>query len=186
VVLVAEPLNSESGVSDGRCERFTEAQLLDMLRERHVGRAGNGPRWAFATHVRDKAGFDASRTLDAVAMDTWPSSGLALHGYEVKCSRADWLRELAQPWKAAAFTRWLDFFWVVAAPKVVRDGELPARWGLLEVHGNGLRSVVGAVRLDPEPLDRSFVAALLRAVCHRSPASATTGLAAVSEKDTDV
>lgn len=149
-------------------ERFTEAQLLTMLRARHSVRAGNGPRWAFATHVRDKAGFDASRTLDAVAMDTWPSSGLALHGYEVKCSRSDWLRELAQPWKAAAFTRWVDFFWVVAPAGVVKD-ELPDRWGLLEVRGKGLHATHRAKRLDPEPLDRSFVAALLRAACHRLP-----------------
>lgn len=148
-------------------ERFTEGQVLAMLRDRHSVRAGNGPRWAFATHVRDKAGFDASRTLDAVAMDTWPSSGLALHGYEVKCSRSDWLRELAQPWKAAAFTRWVDFFWVVAPTGVVKD-ELPDRWGLLEVRGTRLHAATRAKRLDPEPLDRSFVAALLRAACHRN------------------
>ena len=146
--------------------RYTEPDLLGMLRDRHSVRAGNGPRWAFATHVRDQAGFNALRTLDAVAMDTWPSSGLALHGYEVKCSRSDWLRELAQPWKAAAFTRWVDYFWVVAPPGVVKD-DLPAGWGLLEVRRRGLVAVVKAQRLAPEPLDRSFVAALLRAACHR-------------------
>ena len=148
-------------------ERLTEADLLDRLRARHLRRAGNGPRWAYATKVRDRAGFDATRTIDAVAMDTWPSSGLALHGFEVKCSRSDWLRELAQPEKAAAFTCRVDYFWIVAPQRVVRDDELPERWGLLEARGAGLIAAVQAKRLNPLPLDRSFVAALLRAATYR-------------------
>jgi hypothetical protein len=151
----------------------TERSLLDLLWKRYSTRNGNGPRWAMAEHVRDRAGFDASRTLDAIVMDTYPSSGLALHGFEIKCSRGDWLRELAQPWKAAAFTRWVDYFWVVAAPGVVQYGplieELPEGWGLMEPRRGNLRAVVRAQRLNPEPLDRSFVAALLRAACHRPP-----------------
>lgn len=150
---------------------YTERGLLDLLWQRHATMSGNGPRWAMAEHVRDRAGWDATRTLDAVVMDTWQSSGLALHGFEIKCSRGDWRRELAQPWKAAAFTRWVDYFWVVAPPGVVTRDELPERWGLMEPRGNSLRATVRAARLTPEPLDRSFVAALLRAACRRSPVS---------------
>lgn len=147
---------------------YTEGELLAMLRARYGARAGNGPRWALCTHVRDQAGFNASRTLDAVVMDTWPSSGLALHGFEIKCSRSDWLRELAEPDKAAAFTRWLDFFWVVAPQEVVKHAELPEGWGLLEVRTRGLVAVVKPRPLSPEPLNRSFVACLLRSACHRN------------------
>jgi len=83
----AEPLFV---LPDPKPEAFTEARLLSMLRSRYSGRAGNGPRWAFVTHVRDAAGFNATRTIDAIAVDTWPSSGIALHGFEVKTSRGDW------------------------------------------------------------------------------------------------
>lgn len=132
--------------------------------------------------VRDRAGFDATRTLDAVVMDTWPSSGLALHGFEIKVSRADWRRELAEPAKSAAFTRLLDYFWIVAPPDVVQRAELPELWGLLETTERGLVAKVQASRLrgtvsggwrgqpGPEPMDRSFVARLLRAATARPPA----------------
>lgn len=156
-------------MANGAAVTYTERGLLDLLWGRYGTRNGNGPRYAMAEHVRDQAGFNASRTLDAVVMDTWLSSGLALHGFEIKCGRGDWLRELAQPWKAAAFTRWCDYFWIVAPSGIVKPNELPAGWGLMEPRGNSLRASTRAKRLEPEPLDRSFVAALLRAACHRSP-----------------
>lgn len=161
-------------MSEKSSAAYTERSLLDLLWQKHTPRHGNGPRWAMAEHVRDQAGFNASRTLDAIVMDTWPSTGLALHGFEIKCSRSDWKRELAQPWKADAFTRRLDYFWVVAPSGVVQRDELPERWGLMEPHKHGLslRTVVKARKLDPDPLDRSFVAALLRAACHRAPKEA--------------
>jgi len=161
-----EPFPKASQLARGDSERVTERHLLELVRRRYSTRDGNGPRWALATHVRDRAGFDATRTLDAVVMDTWPSSGLALHGLEIKCSRGDWLRELASPEKAAAFTCRVDYFWIVAPSAVVRSNELPEHWGLLEARGYALRVAVQAGRLaDSLPLDRSFVAALLRAAC---------------------
>lgn len=158
---------------DREPESLTEAEMLDRLRSRYSVRAGNGPRYAFVTHVRDGAGFQATRTLDAVVMDTWLSSGLALHGIEVKVSRSDWRRELAQPWKAAAFVRFVDYFWVAAARHVVKVEELPDGWGLIETRGAGLLATVQARRLTRErlpegvrePLNRSFTASLMRAAC---------------------
>jgi len=161
-----QPFPKSAQLEHGESEKLTERAMLALLRARHAGAAGNGPRWAFVTHVRDRAGFDATRTLDAVAMDTWPSSGCALHGFEVKVSRSDWLRELSQPGKAAAFVRFMDYFWIAAPSGVVRGGELPEGWGLLEARdGRGLRVSVKAARLLPEPVDRSFMACLMRAAC---------------------
>ena len=155
---------------------MTEAEILALLRARYTTHNGNGPRWALAVHVRDRAGFDATRTLDAVAMDTWPSSGLALHGFEIKTSRGDWRRELANPAKSAAFTRFLDYFWIVAPWGVVRGDEKPQSWGVLEVRGSRLVQVVRASRLQPEPVDRSFLACLLRAATARPPPSSAAQL----------
>jgi hypothetical protein len=157
--------------------RLTEGDMLAMLRARYTEKAGNGDAWAFVTHVRNAAGFDASRTVDAIAMSLWPSRGLTLHGFEIKTSRADWQRELALPAKAEAFTRLVDRWWLVVADEaIVLPGELPEGWGLLAVRGRGLRCITeaGALRPEggsvqaralPEAFKRSFLAALLRSAC---------------------
>lgn len=149
----------------------TEAEVLVMLRARYTEKAGNGDAWAFATHVRNAAGFDASRTADAIAMSLWPSRGLELHGFEIKCSRADWQRELVKPDKAEAFVQLIDCWWlVVSDEKIVHDGELPPTWGLLVARGRKLVCKREAPRLRaatpgralPPGFGRTFLAALLR------------------------
>lgn len=148
----------------------TEAEMLAMLRDRYTEKAGNGDAWAFVTHVRDAAGFDAKRTIDGLAMSLWPSRGLLVHGFEVKCDRGDWLREMKNPAKAESFARLVDRFWLVVADEaIVKDGELPEPWGLLVVRGGRLVQKVEARPLHPDArelppgLDRSFIASLLRA-----------------------
>lgn len=158
--VVPEPARSEPAPAR------TEADMLALLRDRYGATYGNGIRYASAAHVRSHAGFDARRTADFVAMDLWPSKGLALHGHEVKVSRADWLVELKQPEKAQEFVPYLDYWWLVVADRrIVRDGELPAGWGLLAPRGNRLAVVVPAARnQNPQPLSRSRLAAFVRAI----------------------
>lgn len=148
-----------------QAERLTERVMLDRLRRhRYSGVHGNGVEWVFATHVPDAAGFDGRRTADAVAMNMWATKGRELHGHEVKVSRADWLRELRQPDKAQAVARYMDRWWLVVPDAgIVRDGELPASWGMLVVTAEGCRVARRAPRLQPEPLSRNFVAGLVRA-----------------------
>lgn len=120
------------------------------------------PEWAYFAEVRDATGFNGTRTADGVAMNLYPSKGLALHGFEIKVARSDWLRELEQAGKALAVSRYCDHWWVVAPKKIVRAGELPPQWGLLEYTGDGLRASVQAPKLDAVPLARGFIASLLR------------------------
>lgn len=136
-----------------------EADVVERLRQRYPRDA-----WAFLLQVADSTGYaGAGRKLDAVAMSLWPSRGLELQGFEVKCSRRDWLKELATPGKAEPVARYLDRFYVVAGHKdVVRPGEVPKGWGLMVPHGLGLTVRVDAERLDPAPIDRGFLAAILR------------------------
>lgn len=150
---------------DGTRARLTERVMLGWLRDhRYCGAQRNGHRWVFASHVPDAAGFDACRTADAVAMDMWASTGRELHGHEVKVSRADWLRELRQPDKAQAVAKFMDRWWlVVPDAAIVRDGELPAWWGMLVLTAEGCRVLRRAPKLRPEPLSRNFVAGLVRA-----------------------
>lgn len=145
--------------------KITEYDMTTWLGEhRYSQRAGNGRRYVYAAQVRSHAGFDAARTADAVAMDLWPSKGLVLHGHEIKISRSDWLHELRQPEKWLPVGRYCTRWWlVVPTADIVRPGELPDTWGLMVVGPTGAQVVKQAPRLTPEPLKRTFVAALLRA-----------------------
>lgn len=152
----------------------TERSLLDMLHKRYGADTGNGPRFVVAEHVRSAAGFGDTyspstgyqglRTCDAMALDLWPSGGLRLHGFEIKCSRTDWKRELSDPAKAETFKQYCDHWWlVVADSSIVRGVELPDSWGLLVAGRTALRVGVRAPRLSsPLPLPRSLLACLLR------------------------
>lgn len=86
-----------------------------------------------------------------------------MHGVEIKVSRADWKREAADPTKAEAVARYCDRWWVHAAPGVVQDlSEMPPAWGLREWDGSAWATKREAAKTDAAPIDRGFLAALLR------------------------
>lgn len=155
---------------------FSEAELTHRLAAKYAEKAGNGNAYAFVPQVRNAAGFDASRTIDAYVMALWPSRGLTLTAFEIKSARSDWVRELHKPEKAETFCRLADFFYLVVGDKaIVQAGELPETWGLMVPHGKGLRVEVeapalrdlsGRTRPLPPAFGRSFLAALLRAATY--------------------
>lgn len=125
------------------------------------------PEWVLMEEVRDATGAVSSRSADAIAISMWPSRGLAVHGFEIKASRSDWLREVKNPAKAETIALYCDYWWVVAAPGCVKTEEVPDAWGLLEFeNGKGrFKEVKKAPKRDSvKPLDRSFVAAMMRRV----------------------
>ena len=152
-------------VEDVAPPKATERQVLDALALRYGRRNGNGPRYAYAEHVKSDAGFWARRSADFIAIDLWPSSGCAMHGHEVKVSRSDWLRELADPTKAEAFRPYMDYWWlVVSDPRIVRD-DLPAGWGLIVANADGTTRIAKrAEKIDALPMTRSLQATFARAV----------------------
>lgn len=153
---------------------FTERVMLDLLHDRFGFISHNGgvpkPRYAKAEHVRARTGFD-QRTADFIAVDTWASGKCAVHGVEVKVSRSDWLRELKDPDKAAAFTGWCTHWWL-AVPRrdIVRDSELPSGWGLLTIRGGRLIAAIPAPARDVSPIPPESVASLLYAVARTAAA----------------
>jgi hypothetical protein len=165
---------SEAGLFDAEAiapvvtPKVTERQMLNALHERYSAVSQGGSiRYAVAEFVRNAAGLQATRTADFMAMDLWPDygKGLHLHGFEVKCSRSDWLSELKNPWKAQAFLPYVNRWWlVVSDARIVKDGELPEGWGLLVLTTRGLRAKVAAPARECEPLPRTMIAALLRAI----------------------
>lgn len=147
----------------------TERDLFEMLRAK-LAKPGNGGAGEFAllAQVRDDAGFNARRTFDAMSVSLWPSRGHTIHVYEMKISRSDWQRELAKPEKADDACRIADQFSIVAPAGIVRDGELPPTWGLIEERDGKLRTsraapfLHGASAHRPT-ISRGLLVAMLRA-----------------------
>jgi len=135
----------------------TTAKLHAALAKRY-----NAPEWGLIHEVSNSTGYASKRHADAIAMSLWPSRGLLLHGFEVKATRGDFLRELRAPEKSAPVQKYCDRWWIVAEKGVVEDGELPATWGLLVRYGARLICKREAPELKPEALDRPFLAALFR------------------------
>jgi hypothetical protein len=139
--------------------RLTEDDLWEMLIERYPRNA-----WALFGSVRNTIGYARNeRYADAVAMSLWPSRGLHVHGFEIKVSRQDLVRELKDPAKSAAVQSFCDFWWLVlASADLLKPGELPPTWGVLAVRGRKLVQVSEAPKLDAKPIDRPLLASLLR------------------------
>lgn len=121
------------------------------------------PAWAFIPQVRNGTGFTSiTRTADAIAMGLYPSRGLNLHGFEIKVGRTDWLRELRNPEKAEEIAQSCDFWWVVAPKDIIKVEEVPDSWGLMIPFGATTKVIKKAEQLKPIPIDKSFLAAILR------------------------
>lgn len=116
----------------------------------------------FLEQVAEGVGM-SPRRVDAVAIGAWRSRGHALHAFEVKVSRRDWLRELKTPSKSDAVARYCHHFWVVTPPDILKESEVPEAWGIILVSPGGHLTYVRTVRpRAPEPLDAPFVVGILR------------------------
>lgn len=124
----------------------------------------NAQEWAIMWEVTPATGAVArQRYADAVMMSLWPSRGLELHGVEIKVSRSDWMREAKDPTKAERVGAYCDRWWVHVAPKVIHDlSEVPPAWGVREFDGKAWRTLREAEKTEARPVDRGFLASLLR------------------------
>ncbi|MGE5510354.1 MAG: hypothetical protein ACM31O_03770 [Bacteroidota bacterium] len=135
----------------------TSPEIKALLRRRYTH-----PAWALCFEVANSTGGPAQRYADAVAMSLYPSRGLALLGFEIKISRSDFLREIKDPDKSVAVQQYCDQWWLVAHEAVVDETLLPPAWGWLQVHNGTLRVRKKAPQLAPKPIDRGFMAAMVR------------------------
>jgi hypothetical protein len=140
-------------------EKVTAADIRKAM----LARWG-GQEWAIMWEVAPATGAVArARYADAVMMSLWPSRGLELHGVEIKVSRSDWKREAADPTKAERIGAYCDRWWVHVAPGVIHDlSEVPPAWGARVFDGKVWKTLREAEKTNALPLDRGFLAALLR------------------------
>lgn len=122
------------------------------------------PQWAMLEEVpAGTGGTRDNRSADAILMSLWPSRGLHLHGVEIKVSRSDWKREAADPSKAERIATYCDYWWVHTAPGVIQDlAEVPFTWGAREWDGKRWKTLREAVKTEAIPIDRTFLASLMR------------------------
>jgi len=137
---------------------LTHRQIATLLRKRY-----QPPEWVVFEEIQPGVGWDVGRRTDMLALSTWQSRGLRLLGFEIKSSRADVLKELADPAKAEATARFCDFWYLVLGrADLCGKDEVPATWGLIAPHGTGLRIVKHAESLNPAPWSRDLVCMLMR------------------------
>ena len=146
--------------------RVTAAQVLDALARRHPmdGFNGEPARWVFVREMPEETGrWGEGQRFDAVAVGLVPSVNYARVIFEVKVSRADWLRELRPRIDRREVGRWEDDgsehgqfstevlrterpgnkwdaalalsteFWFASPPRCILPDELPPEAGLIEV-----------------------------------------------------
>lgn len=160
-VVVPNPENDRSD------EKWGESEILTALGSSE--RFGP-PGYALLRHVHARVG--GTRAADGVAVGLWNSRGLLIHGFEVKISRSDWLRELKKPDKAdRTVFPFCDRWWLVTprSVSVVKPGELPVPWGHASVDARGVHIEKEAPELRPEPVDRPFIAELFRRAVAQFP-----------------
>lgn len=123
------------------------------------------PEYVLMQEVRDAAGFNASRSADAMAIGLWQSRGYSIIGMEVKASRSDWLRELKNPKKAENIYQYCNYWWLLCEnPDVAKLEEIPLTWGCMVLNKSKLSVLKPAPILTPVPVTNTFLAAMMKRI----------------------
>lgn len=152
------------------------AIMVDLLHARHYQTNGNARSHVVLEEVAPSVGW-ARRWSDVLVLSCWPSEGLTLDGFEVKASRADLKRELADADKHQATARYCDTWNLLVWNDAIHKGfEIPADWGLWIVEGDEdgrwLRCVRKAAKRTPEAWPRGFICSMVRNAYEQSPGAA--------------
>ena len=147
-----------------------------MVTEQHVIAAlfrhfhpvqGDINRWACFDHLRMGTGFGphAERIIDFFALNCEPSSGFQSFAIEVKVSRSDFRRELANPAKRLAASVIARRFAFAYPRGLIEPNEVPVECGIFEYadgvvekRRQGLETGLGGLVVP----SWQFVASLLR------------------------
>ncbi len=128
------------------------------------------PEWAFFQEVGNGTGAKGSRYIDGLAVNLYPSTGHKTIGFEVKISTSDLLSELKDLSKSHAFHKYCHQ-WFLVVPESLCEKidryDIPKTWGVMAVRDD--HSIKIKKRPDinetPEPIDKYFMAAILRRSC---------------------
>lgn len=169
------PLPEPDEATGRPSDHFITQGLRRLLAEKHdVNEVGMGQEWSLFYELRSGAGFGNSVSyVDAFALNLWPSKKHWRVAYELKASRADFLRELKKPEKRSWAMEISNEFWYVCYPGVAKPEEIPQGCGLLLANKDLTklqRSVVA-----PQRTARELTLSEVSAIARRS-AQETTAL----------
>jgi len=140
---------------------ITAKDVLALLRERY----SNAGEWVYASEVQRTTGW-SDRRYDFVAMNCWKSNSYKIEVVEIKVSKSDLRRELAEPEKHNVIFDDIDYYSLAAPDKIIDMSIIPPKWGVYAVVDGKL-----VVRRKPlalhdekrETLPRAFAASFIRA-----------------------
>jgi hypothetical protein len=160
---------------------YTEGHIQRLLAQKFCA-----PQWAYFSFVPDTTGY-GTRIADGVAMNLYPSNQLTLTCFEIKVSRSDLMAELKDITKSECIGKYCDYFTLVIPKGIVLPEELPVHWGILTVDGESMRhSRKPTKQENVAPLDRGFVASLLRRASASSVESQMAESLKVKEQEIDL
>lgn len=169
-----QPLPLDEPATARPSDHFITQGLRRLLAEKHdVNEIGMGQEWALFYELRSGAGFGNQISyVDAFALNLWPSKKHWRVAYELKASRADFLRELKKPEKRSWAMEISNEFWYVCYPGVAKPEEIPQGCGLLVANEDltKLRRTVVAPQRDARELKLSEVSAIARRSTQESTA----------------
>lgn len=130
-----------------------------------IERGYRPPHFVFLPEFRGATGFDRCRSADAVAIGLYKSRGQEITGFEVKVSRADWLKELRTPDKADGIGQYCDeWFIAVHDEQIVKLSELPKPWGLIvvDVQKKKRKCLKPALTRTPRPMSAELRSSIIQ------------------------
>jgi len=143
---------------------MTADEIKAILQKRH----SNLWRWICVTELQTTTSiYRSRRIIDVFAMALIQSlNNYERIAYEIKVSRADWLKELKNPRKKAAAMSLSDRFFFVLAHGIYKKGDLPRDdCGILEITPEKqIKLIRRAKRRKVKPMPPGFIAALARRI----------------------
>lgn len=147
--------------------KLTTEQVRERLHNKY---AGDGT--ILLDEVRNSTGSYHCTTADALLFNLWPSGGFEIHGFEIKVTRNDLLKEIQRPRKAENISQFCDRWWLVVGDKsIVELAELPSHWGLMIPYGNGLSIKKSPALQKPPPLDPGLLMSIVRNMYRQNPSA---------------
>lgn len=145
----------------------SEKELMGLLRLKY-----KAPTYAVLSQIEIPVpGEDTrTRTVDALAIGAWESRELCVFGFEFKSERSSWVSELKDPKKADDWAKFCDSWYLVAHADVVRESEVPPRWGFYEARHGNLELIRPAAKLSPKEPTRELLFGVVQAImCQLHP-----------------
>lgn len=145
----------------------TDAQMTQLLQEAVKARFPY-PEWVLLEEVANATGAAHERRADFFAINMYPSKGHTRICLELKASRNDLRRELADGAKSVSIGKYADEFYLVCPKGILDDSiSIPETWGILEYSGGKLKQTKRPHAVKAEPMTVEFTAALLQALMRK-------------------